>query len=97
MQFDIYVFPELFHDFAGQSLVARAIKKIISIKAHQMRTGRPTTTKPWMAGPTAGSGDGAMIEPCESGQADSHEREAIRRKEDGVILLSASGKQFKAS
>ncbi len=91
-RFDIItIFPELFGDFAGQSLIARAIKKkFISIKAHQLRDWTTDNHKTVDGRPYGGgAGMVMMIEPI------SKAIKKIRKpKKSCVILLSASGKQF---
>ncbi len=91
-RFDIItIFPELFGDFAGQSLIARAIKKkFISIKAHQLRDWTTDNHKTVDGRPYGGgAGMVMMIEPI------SKAIKKIRKpKKSRVILLSASGKQF---
>ncbi|MEK9208929.1 MAG: tRNA (guanosine(37)-N1)-methyltransferase TrmD [Patescibacteria group bacterium] len=100
MQFDIItIFPELFHDFAGQSLVARAIKKkIISIKAHQMRDWTTDNHKTVDGRPYGGgAGMVLMIEPIAKAvrQIAMSGKAISKKKKTRVILMSASGKQFK--
>ncbi len=91
-RFDIItIFPELFGDFAGQSLIARAIKKkFISIKAHQLRDWTTDNHKTVDGRPYGGgAGMVMMIEPI------SKAIKKIRKPtKSRVILLSASGKQF---
>jgi tRNA (guanine37-N1)-methyltransferase len=91
-RFDIItIFPELFGDFAGQSLIARAIKKkFITIKAHQLRDWTTDNHKTVDGRPYGGgAGMVMMIEPISKAV-----RKVRKPKGSRVILLSASGKQF---
>lgn len=94
MRFDIItIFPELFRDFAGQSLIARAIKKkIISIKARQLRDWTTDSHKTVDGRPYGGgAGMVLMIEPI----AKAVKAVTKKKSKYRVILMSASGKQFK--
>jgi tRNA (guanine37-N1)-methyltransferase len=91
-KFDIItIFPDLFRDFAGQSLIARAIKKkLISLKAHQLRDWTSDNHKTVDGRPYGGgAGMVMLIEPIF--KAVKKVRKATKSR---VILLSASGKQF---
>ncbi len=91
-RFDIItIFPELFGDFAGQSLIARAIKKKhIAIKAHQLRDWTTDNHKTVDGRPYGGgAGMVMMIEPISKAV-----KKVRKPKKSRVILLSASGKQF---
>ena len=91
-RFDIItIFPELFRDFAGQSLIARAIKKkLISIKAHQLRDWTTDNHKTVDGRPYGGGvGMVLMIEPIAKAV-----KKIKRPSKAHTILLSASGRQF---
>ncbi len=95
MKFDIVtIFPELFSDFSSQSLIARGIKKkLISIKAHNLRKWTNDNHKT-VDGRPFGGGPGMVlkIEPIFKAVkklAPSHSPLTTR-----VILLSAKGRQF---
>ena len=94
----ITIFPELFGDFAGQSLIARAIKKkFIAIKAHQLRDWTTDNHKTVDGRPYGGgAGMVMMIEPIQKAVKDVSLslRSGSRRGKSRVIVLSASGKQF---
>lgn len=93
MKFDIItIFPELFRDFAEQSLIARAIKKkLISIKAHQLRDWTTDSHKTVDGRPYGGgAGMVLMIEPI----AKAVKAVTKKKSKCRVILMSASGKQF---
>ncbi len=97
-RFDIItIFPDLFRDFAGQSLIARAIKKkLIAIKAHQLRDWTTDNHKTVDGRPYGGgAGMVMMIEPISKAVA-AVKRKAVsvKGKKTRTILLSASGKQF---
>lgn len=92
-RFDIItIFPDLFRDFAGQSLIARAIKKkLISLKAHQLRDWTTDNHKTVDGRPYGGgAGMVMMIEPIAKAVATVK----AKRGKTRVVLLSAKGKQY---
>ncbi len=99
MRFDIItIFPEIFDGLISQSLIARAIKKkIISIKAHNLRnwTNDPHKTvddRPY------GGGAGMLlkIEPIYKAVnfLNAKRKTQSAKRKSRTVLLSAKGKQF---
>lgn len=92
MKFDVItIFPNLFNDFKSQSLIARAIKKrLLSIKAHDLRTWTKDKHKS-VDGKPYGGGAGMvmLVEPIMKAVKKIRGKKKFR-----VILMSAKGKQF---
>ncbi|OGN10087.1 MAG: tRNA (guanosine(37)-N1)-methyltransferase TrmD [Candidatus Yanofskybacteria bacterium RIFOXYD1_FULL_42_10] len=96
MKIDIItIFPDIFNSFFSESLLARAIKKkLISIKAHNLRKWTNDNHKTVDDRPYGG-GAGMLlkIEPIFRA-VKSLSSYKVRQVKTRVILLSAKGKQF---
>ena len=97
MNFDIItIFPSLFNSFKNEALIARAVKKkIIKIKAHDLRRWTTDNHKTVDGRPYGGgAGMVMLVEPIMKAVGRLKSKEKRAKRKTRVILFSAKGKKF---
>ncbi len=102
MKFDVItIFPQLFHDFSNQALLARGIKKkLLSLEAHNLRDWTTDNHKTVDDTPYGGgAGMVLMVEPIAKAVASlqlavSRLKTGNRKLKTRIILFSPRGKQM---